>query len=50
MLVARAENVEGVQYGSLDRIDSEISRTEYVATLIQHMTAEVGHLALLRTV
>jgi hypothetical protein len=50
MLVARAENVEGVQYGGFGRIDCELSRKEYVATLIQHMTAEVGHLALLRTV
>jgi hypothetical protein len=45
-LVARAKNVEGVQYRGIEGIDREVRRKENVAALIQHMTAEVGHGAL----
>jgi hypothetical protein len=46
-LVARAENVEGVQYRGFEGINRKVRRKEDVAALVQHMTAEVGHGALL---
>jgi hypothetical protein len=47
VLVARTENVECVAYRGVEGIDREIRRKKHVAALIQHMTAEVGHGALL---
>jgi hypothetical protein len=47
VLVACTENIEGVPYRGIEGIDRKVRRKENVAALIQHMTAKIGHGALL---